>query len=549
MPEQRSHTVPMKWAQDPFAGRPCLIFGSSRVSFATSAAAVASMAQRLQDAGLGAGSVLGISLQNVPGFPIGMLAAWQVGAGVLLINPMYRDVELNHLLSDSSCTAVLCEAGDTARFEAVATAKDLDLQVLVLPQDWCPSEGAAALQTEEPSKETQEHIPTTLVRTGCRVERLVATADETDSIRETDSTRGTDTMLDKPDSTALLTYTSGTTGPPRAAIATHRQLLASTRAFIELTDLNKDDVVLTIAPLFHITGAVINAAVALASGCPLVLTGRFDPVTVLNLIDREKVTFTAGSITAYLALAELQTCQVDSMRSIRLLYSGGAPIPPATVERFETQTGHYIHNVYGMTETTSAVVAVPPGLRAPVDPMTGALSVGKAMSGVEVTVLDADGSHLPSGSSGELAVKGPSIVSGYLNAPEKTAETFVDGWLRTGDAAVIDPDGWVYLVDRIKDQINTSGYKVWPREVEDALTRHPSVAQAAVVGMPDEYRSEQVVAFVVLAKGKLASQAELQNFVRSQLAAYKVPRQVHIVDGLPTTATGKVQRRVLRSTE
>lgn len=539
-------TILEAWKQAPSTGRPCLVYGSLHVSSATTAAAVNSMARRLRDVRVGAGSVLGISLQNVPGFPIGMLAAWQVGAGVLLINPMYRDVELNHLLSDSACLAVLCESGDTERFESTAAANDLDLRILALPEAWCPTEGASGLRVERPDGAHPHESSATVRRS--RVERLVTSSEGTDSTPEAETANAC-MKFDEPDGIALLTYTSGTTGPPRAAVATHRQLMASTRAFIELIDLTDDDVVLTIAPLFHITGAVINAAVALASGCPLVLTGRFDPASAIELIRRERVTFTAGSITAYLALAEQSTCDVDSMRSIRLLYSGGAPIPPTTVDRFEAQTGHYIHNVYGMTETTSAVVAVPPGMRAPVDPITGSLSVGQAMSDVELIVLDPAGSHLPSGTTGELAIKGPSIVSGYLNAPEKTAETFVDGWLRTGDAAVIDADGWVYLVDRIKDQINTSGYKVWPREVEDALTRHPSVAQTAVVGMPDDYRGEQVVAFVILVKGKRANQAELQDFVRSQLAAYKVPREIHIVDDLPTTATGKVQRRVLRSTE
>lgn len=504
------------------------------------------MADLLREVGLGRGSVLGISLQNVPGFPIGMLAAWQVGAGVLLINPMYRGVELNHLLNDSACAAVLCEAGDTSRFEAAAVGQGLQLVVLALPQAWCPTEGAAALQAGQPPESRRKSSPAPQ-DPGPRVEWLKAGA--TDDLGATRISDAPIFDAIDPDSTALLTYTSGTTGPPRAAIATHEHLMASTRAFIELTDLSVDDVVLTIAPMFHITGAVINAAVAMSTGCPLVLTGRFDPAEAIGLIEREQVTFTAGSITAYLAMAEQEGCRPDALRSVRLLYSGGAPIPPATVERFEARTGHYIHNVYGMTETTSAVVAVPPGLRAPVDPTTGALSVGTAMSGVTLTVIDESGSNVRSGCAGELAIKGPSVVDGYLNAPEKTASTFVDGWLRTGDAAVIDSDGWVYLVDRIKDQINTSGYKVWPREVEDALTRHPSVAQAAVVGMPDDYRGEQVVAFVVLAKARRASEPELQDFVRSQLAAYKVPREVHVVDDLPTTSTGKVQRRMLRSSE
>lgn len=218
----------------------------------------------------------------------------------------------------------------------------------------------------------------------------------------------------------------------------------------------------------------------------------------------------------------------------------------STVERFQERFGVYIHNGYGMTETTSAVIAVPPGRRAPIHLPSGTLSIGLPLPHLTTRVVDLHGRPVPSGEQGELELSGPQVVPGYWGKDEATVQTMPEGRLRTGDVAVIDEQGWVYLVDRLKDQINVSGYKVWPREVEDALYEHPAVLEAAVIGQPDDYRGETVVAYVSLKTGQSATQEELIAFSRDRLAAYKCPRQVHVIADLPKTQSGKIRRAELR---
>lgn len=200
-----------------------------------------------------------------------------------------------------------------------------------------------------------------------------------------------------------------------------------------------------------------------------------------------------------------------------------------------------------MTETSSAVIGVPLGERAPVHEETGSLSIGKPMLNVSARIVDDHGDNVPHGTPGELVVQGPSCIDHYLNNPEATASTIRDGWLHTGDIGVQDDQGWIYIVDRRKDQINVSGYKVWPREVEDALYEHPGVKEAAVVGVPDPYSGEKVIAFVSLQDGQEVDPTDLRADVRQKLAAFKAPKEVHVIDDLPKTPTGKIQRRVLRT--
>jgi long-chain acyl-CoA synthetase len=216
------------------------------------------------------------------------------------------------------------------------------------------------------------------------------------------------------------------------------------------------------------------------------------------------------------------------------------------VDAFRRQFGSYIHNIYGMTETTSPTHAVPFGGDAPVDPNTGALSVGVPVCGAVVQVVDDDGNVLPVGEIGELVCGGPMVVSGYWQKPEETARAIEARGIHTGDVGFMDAEGWFYIVDRKKDLIIASGYKVWPREVEDVLYTHPAVREAAVVGVADEYRGESVKAYVSLKPGRQVTPAEIVEFCKDQLAAYKRPREVEIVAELPKTASGKIMRRELR---
>ncbi len=484
------------------------------------------LAVALQELGTRRGDRVGVYLQNIPQYAIVLLALWKIGAAALILNPMYRNRELRALIDDAEAYGFLCS--DTDVPESVATLAGSSVR-------WMVSTSALEYQTRNDSRvfDSLERGP-------------VAPQGDLADLIARHRGRAPEQVELAPADVALLAYTSGTTGPAKGAMNTHGNLLAVTSTFADWVELEPGDVIFAMAPFFHITGAVVNAAISLLTDTTLAMVGRFQPEVALDAFVEHGVTYTIGSITAFNAMSQLPHVSRAHFATAKRFYSGGAPIPPATVERFEERLGVYIHNGYGMTETSSAVIAVPPGARAPVHQPSGTLSIGVTLPGVHARVLDATGQALPPGEQGELEIAAPQVIPGYWGKPEATAATMPEGRLRTGDVAIIDEDGWVYLVDRLKDQINVSGYKVWPREVEDALYEHRAVREAAAVGEPDEYRGECVVAHVSLVAGGTVTPEELIAFVRERLAAYKVPRRVHLHDELPKTATGKIRRNVLR---
>jgi long-chain acyl-CoA synthetase len=332
---------------------------------------------------------------------------------------------------------------------------------------------------------------------------------------------------------------------------THRNVVFNARTYRDWVGLTTEDSVLGVAPLFHITGVVAHTAVCLLVPMPLVLAYRFEPNVVLDAIREHRPTFTAGSITVFIALMNTEGATKEDLASLTKIYSGGAPIPPSTVKAFADHFGHYIHNIYGLTETTSPSHGVPLGGEAPVDEASGALSVGVPTFSTVVRIMRDDGSDADVGEVGEIVTRGPQVVPGYWNKPEETQNALraPDGSveLKTGDVGYMDEQGWFYVVDRKKDQINAGGYKVWPREVEDVLYEHPAVREAAVVGVPDEYRGETVKAFVSVRPGQNVEPDELIAFCKQRMSAYKYPRQVELMDEIPKTVTGKLLRRALRS--
>ncbi|WP_431842276.1 AMP-binding protein [Calidifontibacter indicus] len=488
------------------------------------------LAVHLQDSGFARGDRLALFLQNHPAYVIGLVAAWKAGGTAVAINPMSKGRELEYLLPDSGAVALLCHddlytdvaaavvtSGNTS-VETVVTVNPLDEQSR---DDDRLFAGAARDTTPE---------GTTALAT------IIAEADGRKVAEQTPD----------PSDVAVLTYTSGTTGVPKGGMNTHANLVFNGTTYLRWTSLTQDDRVLGIAPLFHITGLVGHICAAIAARCPLVLGYRFEPNAALDMLREHRPTFTIGSITVFIALSSTPGVSADDFSSFRLIYSGGAPIAPAVTERFEKLTGRYIHNAYGLTETSSPSHLVPAGSRAPVDPESGALAAGVPVYDTVVRILDESGNELPVGEVGEICTSGPQVIPGYWNKPDATAESLPGGELRTGDVGFMDADGWFYLVDRKKDMINAAGYKVWPREVEDVLYTHPAVREVAVVGVPDEYRGETVKAFVSLAPGEQATPEELVAFCKERMAAYKYPREVEMLDELPKTTTGKILRRQLR---
>jgi long-chain acyl-CoA synthetase len=309
-------------------------------------------------------------------------------------------------------------------------------------------------------------------------------------------------------------------------------------------DIGAADAILGLAPLFHVTGLVAQLALGAWAGIPLVLFHRFDAAEALRLCEKWGATMSLAAITAYIALLH----HGDGGRFLPKCYSGGAPVAPSLTDQFEARFGAYIHNIYGLTESNSPSHAVPLGVRAPVDPASGALSIGVPVPNCDAKVLSLEdpAREAAPGEAGELALRGPMMFAGYWNKPEETARAFIDGYFRTGDVAIMDERGWFYLVDRKKDMIIASGFKIWPREVEDTLYQHPAVREAALIGEPDAYRGESVKAFIALKDGHQADSAEMIRFCRERMSAYKCPREVEFIPELPKTATGKFLRRALR---
>lgn len=473
--------------------------------------------------GVKSGDRVGVMLQNIPAFLVAQFAAWWLGAIVVPLNVMLRERELAFYLEDAgvqtvvALTSVVPEVRRAARrLQAIIAVPD--------DQDFAGRRPSFIPQADPPGADVLLYA-----------EALRGKALPPQSV--------------SPSSVAYLNYTSGTTGPPKGAMNTHRNIVYNAEVYARWAHLGPGDVNVAFAPFFHITGSVAGIATSIFAGIPLALLYRFEPKAALAAIERYRATFTVGAITTYLALLSHPDIKTRDVSSFTKAYTGGAPVSPAIVEQFEAVTGHYIHNCYGLTETTSPATAVPLGVRAPVDPASGALSVGVPIPGVEAVVVDLDdpSQTVETGRAGELALKGPPIVPGYWRKPEESSQAIRDGWLLTGDVAVKDADGWVYIVDRKKDMIIASGYKVWPREVEDVLYQHPAIREAAVVGMADPYRGETVRAYVSLQSGQTVEIDDLIAFCRQRLAAYKVPRAVTVLDEVPKTVTGKFLRRLLRS--
>ncbi|NMI01137.1 class I adenylate-forming enzyme family protein [Pseudonocardia acidicola] len=485
-------------------------------------------ASGLLDTGFSAGDRVALYLQNVPQFLIGLVGTWKAGGVAVSINPMNRERELELLLNDSGARVLVCLEG---------LYREVAANVV----------GRTAVQTVLTTSEL-EYQTRNDERIFAGVQRI-AFDDTVDMAGLIERFRGQQppAVSFTADDTAFLTYTSGTTGPPKGAMNTHGNVVFNSTAYRQWCSLGADDVVLGVAPLFHITGLIAHVTISLLLGAPLVLFYRFEPSVAIETIRDNKTTFTVGSITVFIALMNAPNADKDALASLTKIWSGGAPIPPSTVKAFSSAFGQYIHNIYGLTETTSPSHGVPRDAEAPVDDASGALSVGVPIYNTVCRIVGDDGEDLPPGEIGEIVTTGPQIVKGYWNKPEETGNAIPGGALHTGDVGYMDAQGWFYIVDRKKDQINAGGYKVWPREVEDVLYEHDAVREAAVVGVPDEYRGETVKAYVSLRPGKTAEEAELIEFCKQRMAAYKYPRRVEFLDEIPKTVTGKLLRRELRA--
>jgi long-chain acyl-CoA synthetase len=353
---------------------------------------------------------------------------------------------------------------------------------------------------------------------------------------------------DPPDGLALIQYTSGTTADPKGAMLGHDNLLANMEQMEEVPSMRivEDDVVLLVLPVFHIYALNVILGMTVRAGGAAVLVERFEPAEALDLVEQQGVSVLPGAPPMYVQWLEQPQGRKKAFATVRVAVSGAAPLEPEVFQRFKDRFNVTIWDSYGLTEAGPAVTSNAAGDRA------RAGSIGLPIPGLELRLIE---EHEPGlqdveeGDPGEILVKGPAVFRGYWGKDDATAEVLTDGWLRTGDVAYRDEDGYLFLVDRTKDLIIVSGFNVFPREVEDALERMPGVQDAVVIGVPDQRTGEAVKALVVLAPGAEATPESLIDGVSRYLARFKVPREIEIVDEIPRHPTGKVLRRALRGEE
>ena len=512
------------------ATKPAIHFFDATLTYGEIDAESDTLAAALVARGYQQGDRLAVYLQNVPSFLVAMIATWKAGGIMVPVNPMNRERELGLLLADARPRALVCH--DTLYRDVVGA---LSPEARTFLPDLVLTTSPLERQTRNDPRLYRDVAAVTCPGAEDLAAVIASHRGQVPPARPLAS-----------GDFAFIVYTSGTTGLPKGATNTHANICYNAQLYRDWISLGDGVGVLGVAPLFHITGLVGHLLVAIITASPLTLAFRFDAGVMLDAAQERRPGFTVAAITALMAMMNHAEATPDHLASLTKIYSGGAPIPPAVVEQFQAKFGHYIHNIYGLTETSSPTHGVPLGVEAPVDPTSGALAVGVPVPGAHVWLADDEGNPVPVGEAGEIISQGPMVVPGYWNKPAETAEAMRPDGFRTGDVAFMDAAGWFYLVDRKKDMINAAGYKVWPREVEDVLYTHPAVREAAVVGVKDEYRGETVKAVVSLKAGASVTPAELAEYCKARMAAYKYPRLIEIIAELPKTVTGKILRRELR---
>ena len=475
------------------ADRVALRLGDDTISYGRLDEDSSRVAGLLRDHGVKPGDRVGIMLPNVPEFALVYYGVLRAGAIVVPMNPLLKAREVDYYLRDSD--ARLMFAGPAFAAEARAGAERAGSTAVVVD----PAEFPGVLAGTTPA--------------GGIVDRAG-------------------------DDTAVILYTSGTTGRPKGAELTHGSL--DRNAEITRTDLlalGPDDVIFGGLPLFHAFGQTCTLNTAIAAGAALSLLPRFDAGRALRILAEHHVTIFAGVPTMYSALLHHPHRDDYDLSHLRLSFSGGAAMPVEVLRAFEAAFGCVVLEGYGLSETSPVASFNHPGRE------RKAGSIGTPIDGVQMRVVDDAGQEVPAGEAGEIAIRGHNVMKGYWGRPDATAATIRDGWFHTGDIGRVDEDGYFSIVDRKKDLIIRGGYNVYPREIEEVMHEHPAVAEVAVIGLPHPELGEEVGAAVALRPGATATAEELRDHIKSQVAAYKYPRRVWIVDALPKNATGKILKR------
>lgn len=501
--------------------RDAIVLGDLRLSYGVVNALASQVASMLADRGVKPGDKVALSCPNTPHFTVAYFGILKAGATVVPLNVLLKAREVAYHLADSDARAYICFEGTPelpmARegHAGFLEAPECDL-FLVIPADMS--------------------APSAIEGTETIFQAMASASPDFETVETSE------------DDTAVILYTSGTTGQPKGAELRHRNLRDNVLVGSQLfgASAERPDRYLAVLPLFHAFGQTVIQNTALHFGGTIIMLPRFEARAALDIMVREEVSFFAGVPTMYWGLlgALDDTVNLPALRSaLRVAASGGSALPVEIHKAFEAQFGVTILEGYGLSETSPVASFSMWG--EPARPG----SIGVPIPGVEMELIE-PGTWSPVGwapdAVGEIAIRGTNIMKGYYKRPDATAAAISpEGWFRSGDLAKRDADGWYYIVDRTKDLIIRGGFNVYPREVEEVLMTHPAVSLSAVIGVPDESHGEEVKAYVILKPGASVTPAELVAWSKENMAAYKYPRTVVVVDSLPMTATGKILKREL----
>lgn len=521
-------------AAERYPSRPAVEFMGARLNYAQLLDRAYRFANALLRFEMNRGDRVALMLPNCPTAVIAYFGVLLAGAVVVQTNPLYTEHELTHQLTDSGAKLIVTLDQLLPRVKAVLPHTHVRTVLVTSIAEELPWPKSWLYPWKQ--RREKQYVRAEYGGNILRLQAVLADAPATPVMAEVNAA----------EELAVLQYTGGTTGRPKGVMLTHRNLAANTvqNASWCYKAENGKERFLVALPLFHVFGLTVLMNQAVLRAGEMILLPRFEAGTVLKTIHRQKPTIFPGAPTMYIALLNHPEVQKYDLTSIQVCVSGSAPLPLEVQERFEAVTGARLIEGYGLTEASPVTHANPIWGRRKIG------TVGIAFPDTDVKIADPDtGEEKPIGEIGEVIVKGPQVMKGYWNRPDETKQVLKDGWLYTGDMGKMDEDGYVSIVDRKKDLIIASGFNVYPREVEEALYEHPAVQEAAVIGVPDDYRGETVKAYLVLKSGASVAEEELEAHCRARLAAYKIPRQYEFRESLPKTMIGKVLRRALQEEE
>ncbi len=514
-----------------YGNSPAFVFQDRTISFRQLKRHAERLSAALSASGVKKGDVILAVLPNVPHFPVFYYAAARLGAIMAAAPPNSVEREISILMQDSGARTLVTLDLLYDKVENIWQQSSVDTVLVGTAVDFMPPLVRVIGRLTGKVPKPKRPVPYS--------EKVLALVPF--------MRRGPDIPAApvQQDDVAVLQYTGGTTGTPKAATLTHRSLLCNARMMVAWfpTLRQGEETMLGVLPFFHVYGQTLSMNAGLLLGARSVLIPRPLVMDMLEAVRKYRTTIFPGVPTIYVAITNDKRSREYDLSSIEVCVSGGAPLPLELKHDFEHMTGGHLYEGYGLSETSPVTHAEP------YDGRNRVGSMGLPMPDTECRILDEDGRSVPVGEEGELAIRGPQVMLGYWRRPEETAAVLRDGWLRTGDIARMDEDGWFYIVDRKKDLIITGGENIYPREVEEVLFEHPAVQEAAVVGVPHPYGGEIAKAFIVLKPGATATKSEIRQFASTRLAKHKVPRAVEFRSELPRSAAQKVLRRVLAQEE